>query len=77
MAKIYVVSRSSNKNFALDGGNVIAICYAGPALADAKSYSNDHTKATDETTFIYEVEMKHLGTMKTKKEVVFVTAQQD
>lgn len=76
MAKIYVVSRSNNKNFALEGGNVIAICYAGPALADAKSYSNDHTKATDEPAFVYEVEVKLIGSMQTKKEVVFVPAWQ-
>lgn len=73
--KVYVTSRSGNSRFALEEGNVIAVCYSGPnPHDDAKSYAIDHTKATDEPTWIYEVELKTLGSMKTKKEVVFVPA---
>lgn len=71
--KVYVTSRSGNSHFALEDGNVVAVCYDGPdTQGDAKSYAIDHTKATDEPTWIYEVELRAIGSMQTKKEVVFV-----
>ena len=70
--KVYVTSRSGHSHFALEEGNVVAVCYSGPdPYGDAKSYAIDHTKAIDEPTWIYEVEIKALGSMRTKKEVVF------
>lgn len=73
--KLYVTSRSGNSRFALEEGNIVAVCYNGPnPHDDAKSCAIDHTKATDEPAWIYEVELKALGSMRTKKEIVFVPA---
>lgn len=74
--KVYVTSRSGNSRFALEEGNVVAVCHSGVhPHDDAKSYAINHTKATDEPTWIYEVELKALGSMRAKKEVVFVPTE--
>ena len=76
IVKIWVASKSSNANFALQENNILAICYSGPdSEGSAKSYAFDHTKATGEGAFVYEVEMTHRGSFKTQKEVVFVPAK--
>lgn len=72
--KLYVTSLSGNARWALEEGNVVAVCYSGPSpLDDAKSYGRDHTKATDEPTWIYEVEIAHQGAFKVEKAVTFVS----
>lgn len=73
--KMYVVSTGKDV-WAFEEGNVIATCMTGPyPLSDAKSYALDHTKATDKETFVYEVELRCVGSMKVRKEVVFAPAQ--
>ena len=69
---MYVVSTSGNSIWALEEGNVIAITHSGPdPFGDAQSYARDHTKATDQIAYIYEVDTKPKGHMKINKEVVF------
>lgn len=69
---MYVTSLSGNARFALEDGNVVAVCHSGPyPLDDAKSYGRDHTKATDQPTWIYEVEIAYKGAFKIEKQVVF------
>jgi hypothetical protein len=71
--KVYVASKSSNSRYALDPDNIIAACATGPdPEADAKSYAKDHVKAMEETVFIFEVDVRLLGSYKIHKEVLFV-----
>ncbi len=73
---IYVVSKSSNRNFALNPDNIVEVCFGGPTpLGDAKSFAHNHTKGTDEPTYVFEVELVHRGSYKTEKQVVFVPAK--
>jgi len=73
---IYVVSRSGNKNFALYTDSVVEIVSGGlNPLGDARQYAHDHTSATGEPAFVYEVELVHRGSYKTEKAVVFVPAK--
>jgi hypothetical protein len=71
--KIYIASKSGNRNFALDPDNIIAACATGPSpLTDAQSYAKDHVRGTEESVFIFEVDAKPLGSYKIYKEVTFV-----
>jgi hypothetical protein len=73
--KVYVASRSSNANFALDPDNIIAACATGPnPLGDVESYAKDHVRAEEENVFIFEVDAKLLGSYKIRKEVTFVAS---
>lgn len=72
---VRVVSKSGNRHFALDPDNIIAACHGVDAFNEAKSYAIDHTKDTEEPAWIYEVELKCLGVMKTEKQVTFVPAK--
>jgi hypothetical protein len=76
---VYVASRSSNSNFALEPQNVIAVCYTGPRPeADARSYAYDVTKATDQPTWVYRVDLRSIGGYKVSKEVIgFGSSEQD
>lgn len=73
--KIYIASRSGNRNFALEEGNVVAIGSGVYPQDDVKQAAIDHTRATDEPTWIYEVELTHKGSYRTQKEVVFAPAK--
>lgn len=56
----------------LEEGNVIAAISTGPRpLTDAKSYAYDHTKATDEETYVYEVNLRLVGKYRIDKQVIF------
>lgn len=56
----------------LEGGNVIAATSTGPTpLSDAKSYAYDYTRATDEETYVYEVNLRLVGKYRIDKQVVF------
>lgn len=68
MATLYIASKSSNPRFALEDGNIIAVCYSG--LGPARSYAYDFTRAEEESSFIYEVEIELTGGYKIAKEVV-------
>lgn len=71
MATVYVASKSSNPRFALEDGNVIAVCWSGPnPSGDAHSYAHDRTKADEESSYVYEVEIESMGGYKIHKEVV-------
>jgi hypothetical protein len=69
--KVYVASTGRGR-WALDGEKVIAVCEMGPfPLSDAKSYALDHTKKFDERAYVYEVDLKEVGSYRVHKEVVF------
>lgn len=69
--RVYVASQSSNAKFALRDGNILEVCHTGPdPLLDAKSYAQDHTRATDEPSYVYEVDIKQVQGYKIVKEVV-------
>lgn len=68
--KVYVVSRSSNRNFALNEGVLIEVCPGVAGWEDALSYAKDHAKATDEPSWVYEVDLKAVHTFKVEKQVV-------
>lgn len=69
--RIYVVSRSSNSKFALKDDSFLEVCHTGPdPLLDAKSYAQDHTRATDEPSYVYEVDIRQVQGYKIVKEVV-------
>lgn len=71
--KVYVASKSSNARFALQPDSVIEVIFSGPhPLNDAKSYAREHVEATDENAYVFEVEVKPVGSYKVRKEVVFV-----
>lgn len=75
--KVYVVSKAANSAFALDADNIIDTCVYGPdPHGDARSYAFDHTKATDEPAYVFEVLVVPKGKYEVKKEVVF-RPQQD
>lgn len=67
---MYVVSRSSNKNFALNEGELIGVRLGASGWADALSYAKDHARATDEPTWVYVVDLKAVYTFKVEKQVV-------
>lgn len=74
--KVYVASRSSNHNLALQEGNVIAVASFVPRpLEGAKLCAYDHTDTTGEPAWVYEVELKAVGSYKAQTEVVFVSTQ--
>ena len=69
--KVYAVSRSGNSRFALDTGNLLGVYREVPSAGIyARMCAHDHTKATDEPTWVYEVEVEAVATFKIKKEVV-------
>jgi hypothetical protein len=67
----YVASKSSNRNYALDPENVIEVCMTGvDPESDAKSYAKDHTKATDQNSYIHRVSIETVVGYRVSKEVV-------
>lgn len=72
---VRVVSRSGDKNHALTPENVIVVCSGMYRFDDSKSYAMDHTKMTDEPTWIYEVDLTCVGVYKVEKAVTFVPAK--
>lgn len=75
--KIYVASKSSNKNFALEPQNVIEVCYSGPfPESDAKLYAKDHVADSGEPAYVFAVDIETVIGYKIHKEVVsFVTSK--
>lgn len=71
--KIYVVSKSSTRGFALDPDNIIEVCATGPdAHGDARVYAKDYALMEGDPAFIFAVELTPVGSYKTKREAVFV-----
>ena len=71
--KMYIASRGKGAA-AFDDGNVIAVCASGPTpLSDARQYAFDETKATDQPTYVYEVEVTSRGVYKIEKQVIFAS----
>lgn len=68
--KIYVASKSSNKNFALQEDDIIQVCSGSSAWEDALSYAKDHTRTTDEPSWVYEVDLKAVQVFKMEKQLV-------
>lgn len=67
----YVISKTSNRAYALAEDNVIEACFGGTdPLADAKSYARDYTKATDDNTYVYRVSVESVTGYKVTKDVV-------
>lgn len=67
----YVVSRSSNKAFALREDCVVEVCFGGPdPESDAKSYAKDYVKSADENAYVYRVTVESVTGYKVSKEVV-------
>lgn len=67
---LWVASRSSRPEHALDEGNVLAVCATGPnPHKDAESYARDETMATDKQTYVYCVELVQVKGYKIYKEV--------
>lgn len=74
--KIYIASKSSNRSFALNPENVIAVCATGPdPLTDAMSYARDEVKASDSPAFIFEVDVQLKGSYRITKEVIYSSAR--
>lgn len=70
-ATVWVASRGSRPDNALNGGNVIAICASGPdPRSDAESYARDETRATDKKTYVYCVELAQIKGFQIYKEVI-------
>jgi hypothetical protein len=71
MATLYIASKSSNHQFALESGNIIAVCYSGPdPETDARSYAYDFTREEEKSSFVYKAEIVLAGGYKIAKEVV-------
>lgn len=71
MTTLYIASKSSNPRFALDEGNIIAVCWSGiDPGSDARTYAFEYAKSDEENTYVYEVEIKSMGGYKIHKEVV-------
>lgn len=72
---VRVVSKSGNRNFALDPDNIIAATWGATRYEDARSYATDHALNEEGPAWIYEVELKCVGVMKIEKAVTFVPAK--
>lgn len=60
----------------LEEGDVIAAVSTGPTpLSDAKSYARDYTRATDEETYVYEVNLRLVGKYRIDKQVIFGSSE--
>jgi hypothetical protein len=75
--ELYVVSKVSNRYFALNQDNVIQVCHFGPdPLNDAKSYAYDYTRNTGQPAWVWQVEdLEAVCSYREQKEVVFVPAK--
>jgi len=69
--KLYVASKSGNKNFALDPDNIIEVCRSGPdPLGDAQSYAQDYVRETLDAAWVHAVELTTMIGYRIQKEVV-------
>lgn len=67
---LWVASRSDRPEYALDEGNLLAVCATGPnPREDAESYARDETMATDRQTYVYCVELVQVMGYKICKKV--------
>jgi hypothetical protein len=69
--RLYVASRSGNRNFALHEDNILQACHGGPdPKSDAQQYARDHVKNTSEPAWVYEVEILNVIGFREERQVV-------
>lgn len=74
---MFVVSKHSNRHFALTSEHVIEVVSGyNASLVEAQQYARDYTKATDLPAYVYKVDMELICSYKIEKAVVHVPAKQ-
>jgi len=69
--KLYIASKSNHPNFALHPSNFIEVCQYE---ADAIDFARNHTSDTDESAYVYSIDIEsRVGFRATRDVVSFVT----
>jgi hypothetical protein len=74
--KLYVLSKSSEKKFALLEGNFISVHHGVTAFAAASYKGEKYTQDTGACVFLYEVEITSVGHFREARQVEYVSTKQ-